>query len=225
MALGIVSLIIQLRWMPHRKVEQNSSDSLSILRGFHPTLRRLLAAEILTRWCDWLVREFVLLYLVLVRGQDDRQAGLLFGLQHVTALLTYLPIGRMTQKFGLQPFIGLTFIFFALFPLTLAVVPGGTVWLMLAFVVYGLREIGEPARKALITSLMPEPVRARGVGLYWGIRSFAVCSASLVGAVLWYQLGPQAMLYTAFILGCLGALVYYLFCRRPAPATFAAVLR
>src|SRR5262249_33639116 len=114
-----------------------------------------------------------------------------------------------------QPFIGVTFIFFALFPLVLAIVPGGP-WLALAFVVYGLREIGEPARKALITSLMPEPVRARGVGLYWGVRSFAICTASLAGAVILFLLGPPMVLYVSFALPCLGAALFYLFGRSPS---------
>jgi predicted MFS family arabinose efflux permease len=181
----------------------------------HPTLRRLLIAEIFTRWCDWLVREFVVLYIIVVRGVPVEIAGMLFTLQHFVALLTYLPIGGMTKSVGLQPFIGVTFIFFALFPLVLAIVPGGP-WLALAFVVYGLREIGEPARKALITSLMPEPVRARGVGLYWGVRSFAICTASLAGAVIWFLFGPQMLLYVAFALGCVGAALFYLFCRSPS---------
>jgi hypothetical protein len=45
------------------------------------------------------------------------------------------------------------------------------------------------------------------------MRSFALCSASLVGAVLWYEVGPQGLLYTAFGVGCVGAGVFYLFCR------------
>src|SRR5262249_9261915 len=111
-----------------------------------------------------------------------------------------LPGGRMTEKVGLEPFIGLTFVFFALFPLALALAPGPA-WLPLAFVVYGLREIGEPARKALITSLLPEPVRARGVGLYWGLRSFAVCWACLAGAAVWQAGGPPAALGAALARG------------------------
>ena len=73
---------------------------------------------------------------------DPASVGLLFALQNTVALLTYLPIGRMTAVVGLQPFIGLTFIFFALFPLSLALAPDGY-GLILAFVVWGLREIGE----------------------------------------------------------------------------------
>lgn len=211
-ALGLVSLGIQLRWMPHRRAEPSPQSAVEVLRGLDPTLRRLLLAEILTRWCDWLMRELVVLYLLVVRGVPIRDVGWLLALQNIVALLTYLPIGRLTQTVGLQPFIGLTFIFFALFPLVLAVVPGGG-WLALAFVVYGLREIGEPARKALITSLLPEPARARGVGLYWGVRSFAICPASVVGAVIWFEFGPKVLLYVAFGLGCGGAAVYHWLCR------------
>jgi hypothetical protein len=90
-------------------------------------------------------------------------------------------------------------------------------WLAVAFVVYGLREIGEPARKALITSLVPQEVRARGVGLYWGIRMLAVCPAPLVGAALWYIAGPRALLMAASAAGAVGAAVFYLFCRERGP--------
>jgi MFS family permease len=88
------------------------------------------------------------------------------------------------------------------------VVPDG--WgLGVAFVVYGLREIGEPARKALITALMPAPTRAKAVGLYWGLRSAATCWASLVGAVIWYWWGPEPLLYLAAAIGGFGAVVFY----------------
>ena len=217
--LGLVSLVIQVRFMPHQEAAPSGPGPRAIVRRFPPTLRRLLLAEVFTRWCDWLVREFVVLYLMTVRGADPVFVGVLFAVQHVVALLTYLPIGRMTAVVGLQPFIGLTFVFFALFPLALAILPGEH-GLILAFVVYGLREIGEPARKALITSLVPRPVRAEGVGLYWGLRSIAICWASLVGALVWYALGPEALLYLAFAFGCLGAAVFYVSVReqgaRPA---------
>jgi MFS family permease len=216
LALGLISLIVQLQWMPHRPAPPPGPGAGEIVRSFHPTLRRLWVAEVFTRWCDWLVRPLVVLYIVFVHGVSLSTAGLLFALQNVTALITYLPIGQLTRRTGLQPFIGLTFIFFALFPLVLALVPDAS-WLWLAFIVYGLREIGEPARKALITSLMPEPVRARGVGLYWGLRSFALCWATLVGVGLWLTFTPQVMLYCAFALGCCGAAIFYLFARQEAP--------
>jgi MFS family permease len=220
--LGLGSLLMQILWMPRYPAPPRGPDSLTVVRAFHPTLRRLLLAEIFTRWCDWLVREFVVLYLLVIRGIDPVAVGLLFALQNTVALLTYLPIGRMTAVVGLQPFIGLTFIFFALFPLSLALVPDGN-GLILAFVVWGLREIGEPARKALIVSLLPAPIRAQGVGLYWGIRGIAICWASVIGALVWFWLGPHALLYLAFGFGCVGAAVFYLYTREPDEAADVAI--
>jgi MFS family permease len=220
--LGLGSLLMQVLWMPRYPTPPRGPDSITVVRAFHPRLRRLLLAEIFTRWCDWLVREFVVLYLLVIRGIDPVAVGLLFALQNTVALLTYLPIGRMTAVVGLQPFIGLTFIFFALFPLSLALAPDGN-GLILAFVVWGLREIGEPARKALIVSLLPAPIRAQGVGLYWGIRGIAICWASVIGALVWFWLGPHALLYLAFAFGCAGAAVFYLYTREPDEAADIAI--
>ncbi len=207
MALGVVSLFVQFRYMPKGETPKPEGNTWEVLRGFPHNVRRLLFAEILTRWCDWLVRSLVVVYLAVERGLSDAEIGGLLALQHTIALLTYLPVGRMTAVVGLQPFVGLTFVFFALFPLSLIYVPAGWEWL--AFVVYGMREIGEPARKALITTSMPEAIRARGVGLYWGIRAFAVCCSALVGAWLWQIGGPSLLFPTACGFGILGALVFY----------------
>jgi MFS family permease len=212
--LGLASLAIQVRWMPHHPLPPKGLPLREVMAAIPLMLRRLLFAEVFKRWCDWLVREFVVLYLVLARGVSIRDVGLLMALQNVVALITYLPIGRMTRTVGLQPFIGLTFIFFALFPLSLVLVPDS--WLALAFVVNGLREIGEPARKALITTHMPEAVRARAIGMYWGTRSFAICWAPLAGAALWYFRGPEVLFYVAFALGAIGATAFYLLVRVPA---------
>jgi len=187
--------------LPSRPTPPRGPGAFAVADAFHPTLRRLLVAEIFTRWCDWLVREFVVLYLLVIRGMDATAIGLLFALQNLVSLLTYLPVGRLTRVVGLQPFIGFTFVFFALFPLALSLAPDGY-GIVLAFVVWGLRELGEPARKALIVSLLPVPIRAQGVGPYWGIRGAAICWAPLMGALVWWWLGPDSLLYLAFGFGC-----------------------
>jgi predicted MFS family arabinose efflux permease len=213
LVLGVVSLVIQFIYMPARKTLSSSQSAVTIVRSFHPAVKSLLLAEVFTRWCDQLVREFVVIYLVVVRRVPVEYVGLLIALQHTTALLTYLPVGQLTRSAGLAPFVGLTFIFFALFPLVLVLVPDGG-WLVVAFIVYGLREIGEPARKAMITSLMAEEVRARGVGLYWGLRSIATAPAAVVTVPLWMGYGPTTTFVIAFLLGCVGAGVFYLLARR-----------
>ena len=210
--LGLVSLALQFVYMPHRKSPPPGPPARDILKGFHPAVKSLLLAEVFTRWCDHLVREFVVLYLLVVRGVSPKYVGMLLAAQHLTALVTYLPVGLMTRSAGLAPFVGLTFVFFALFPLVLVLTPDG--WLIVAFLVYGLREIGEPARKALITTHIAEEVRARGVGLYWGLRTAAISPAAFVGAGLWIALGPEAAFVSAFAVGVVGAGVFYLLVRR-----------
>jgi MFS family permease len=215
--LAAASLWAQWRWLPHRPAPPPASSWLEVYGRYPLRIRRLLLAEIFTRWCDWLVREFVVLYLMFVRGLPVFEVGFYLMLNNLTALVTYLPIGRLTQTVGLQPFVGWSFVFFALFPLALALVPNE--FLAVAFVVYGLREVGEPARKALITSSIPGEVRAQGVGLYWGLRSLAIAWAPLVGAALWQTQGAEVLLYAAFALGVVGAAIYYVACRaRAAPA-------
>jgi hypothetical protein len=70
----------------------------------------------------------------------------------------------------------------------------------LAFVVGGLREIGEPARKALIVDLAQPHLRARSVGLYYLVRSLAIAPAAFVGGVLW-KVSPGLPFYVAAVAG------------------------
>ncbi len=57
-----------------------------------------------------------------------------------------------------------------------------TIWLAVAFAVRGLKEFGEPARKALIIAQAPPDVRARTYGAYYLIRDCVVTTGSFAGA-------------------------------------------
>jgi hypothetical protein len=124
-----------------------------------------------------------------------------------------------------KPFIGTTFLLFALFPITLVLLPrlcatfGLPVLagLVVVYVINGLRELGEPARKALISTGFPPEVRARAVGLYWGLRSFAFCPAPLVAAYLWTHIGPDRTFLIGGGIGLVGT-AWYAVSSRLAPA-------
>ncbi len=105
-----------------------------------------------------------------------------------------------------KPFVLVTFAFFALFPLALVSV-GGFLGAAVAFVVAGLWEVGEPARKSLIMDLASPAARGRAVGLYYLVRGLAVFPAALVGGWLW-TFGPTWPFYAAFLIGVAGLLVY-----------------
>jgi hypothetical protein len=79
--------------------------------------------------------------------------------------------------------------------------------MMLAFVVGGLREIGEPARKAMIVDLAQENVRARSVGLYYLVRSLSITPAAAIGGLLW-SIAPEAPFVVAGVIGVIGTLVF-----------------
>jgi hypothetical protein len=78
---------------------------------------------------------------------------------------------------------------------------------VLAFVVGGLRELGEPARKALIVDLASPRVRARSVGLYYLLRSLSVAPAAFVGGLLW-KVFPELPFLVAATVGAAGVVVF-----------------
>jgi len=85
-------------------------------------------------------------------------------------------------------------------------------WLMAAFILRGLKEFGEPTRKALIMDLSPDHCKAGMFGLYYLIRDVFVSLAALGGAFLW-QISPQTNLITAFVCGIIGTLGFAIFGR------------
>lgn len=211
LVMTVVSLAMQWRYLKPGEVSERRGF-VRALREMHPFLKRMLFAEILTRWSDWMIRDFIVLYCMNLLGVGVVLMGTLLAVQAFTSLATYLPIGAISEG-RRRPFIGVTFVFFAAFPVALAHAHG-TAALVAAFVVYGLREIGEPARKSLVVALMPEASRAEGVGAYWAVRSFATCAAPLMGAWLWMTWGPQVMLLAAGGFGVLAAAFYASFQRR-----------
>jgi MFS family permease len=124
----------------------------------------------------------------------------------ITSILVYLPAGRMADRIGRKPFVIATFLSFALFPLTVMLASSIT-FLALAFVMGGLREIGEPSRKAMIVDFAQEGLRARSVGLYYLVRSLSITPAALVGGLLW-NIAPQVPFVIAGIIGVAGTLVF-----------------
>jgi MFS family permease len=127
-------------------------------------------------------------------------------------MLCYIPVAHLADKYGRRPFVLVTFGFFTLFPITL-IRADNFAWLALAFAVRGLKEFGEPARKALIIAEAKPEVRARSYGAYYLIRDCIVTGGSFLGAWLW-SLSPQANFIGAAICGALGTVWFWWFIYR-----------
>lgn len=156
-----------------------------VWRAFPHPLRWLLASDVFIRTCEGMVDVFLVIYATSVVGLTVAQFGVLVAVQAATSMLVYLPAAQIAARTGKKPFVVATFLCFALFPLAV-VSSHGFPALVAAFVVGGLREIGEPSRKALIIDLATPVLRARTVGLYYLCRSVAIAPAAFVGGLLWH---------------------------------------
>jgi MFS family permease len=134
------------------------------------------------------------------------QYGALVAVQLATSIIVYFPSAKLADRLGRKPFVIATFMCFALFPVAVVLarsLPG----LVLAFMIGGLREIGEPSRKAMIVDFAASQVRARTVGLYYLIRSLSITPASVVGGLLW-RIHPQITFLAAGAIGVLGTFLF-----------------
>ena len=233
MLLGAV--LIQYRYMQTSAADAQPlmHAPAAMLRRFDPQLRRLLVSDIFARWAEGLPRELIILYCIPLLA-TDRDLGAarfatLLAVQAATNVLLYVFIGPLASRAGLakKPFIGLTFLFFAAFPIALATLgPAlGYAGLVLAYVVGGLREIGEPARKAMISELVDPANRTQFTSLYWAARGVAVMPAGLIGALIWIAsdalrpgCGARAALWTAGVVGVAGAAWFHVRFGRTRPA-------
>lgn len=186
------------------------SDAAVGIRGVWATfprpLRWLLASDIFVRTCEGMVDVFLVLYAINVVGITAPQFGALVAVQMVTAMLAYAPGASIADRTGRKPFVTATFLAFAAFPVAV-VLARDFAWLVAAFVVGGLRELGEPARKALILSMAAPALRARTVGLYYLVRSLAIAPAAFVGGLLW-NVRPGLPFVLAGLIGLAGAGVF-----------------
>lgn len=176
--------------------------------SFHPTLKRLLVSDIVIRLCEGMADIFVVLYVTNVSRITLPEYGVLVAVQLLTSILIYVPSAKLAERVGRKPLVIATFLCFALYPVSVILTHSFT-GLVLAFIVGGLREIGEPSRKAMIVGFAQPQLRARTVGLYYLVRSSSITPASVIGGLLW-KLRPETPFVTAGIIGLLGTLLFAL---------------
>ncbi len=177
-----------------------------VWRSFHAGLKRLLTSDIIIRTCEGMSGVLTILYVTNVHDVSLTRYGILIAIQMITSILVYLPAGKLADRFGRKPFVILTFVSFALFPIAI-VFAESFFLLVVAFVIGGLREIGEPARKAMIVDLALENTRARSVGLYYLVRSLSITPAAAIGGLLW-MITPSLPFVIAGIIGLVGTVVF-----------------
>ena len=223
LCLGLSSLTMVFQWFmiepePDSRTRTRTTTRtsfLEVVKSFTPALRELLVSDILIRFCERIPYAFVILWAMDHGGVTAQQFGYLVAFEMVTAMVCYIPVAHLADKHGRRPFVLATFAFFTLFPISL-IWATNFGWLAFAFVVRGLKEFGEPARKALIIGEASPEMRARTYGAYYLIRDCVVTSGSLLGAWLW-SISPRTNFIGAAVCGAAGTIWFWRqIYRRPA---------
>jgi len=213
--LSVVATIVQQILIQDDSLQTAKKGSVSpeknplkLMRYMSPSLKRLLVSDILVRFCEQIPYAFVVIWSMktIAKPVSAIQFGFLTGIEMVVAMLVYIPVAYFADKSTKKPFVVATFIFFTFFPLILLFCQSFPL-LVIAFILRGLKEFGEPTRKALIMDLAPEDRKAGMFGLYYLIRDVVVSFAAFGGAFLW-MLGPTVNFLTAFSFGVIGTAVF-----------------
>ncbi len=179
---------------------------VGVWRSFHSGLKHLLVSDVIIRTGEGMTGVITILYVTNVQHFSVARYGTLVAIQMITSIIVYIPAGKIADRIGRKPFVIVTFLSFALFPLAVIAASSFTL-LVLAFIIGGLREIGEPSRKAMIVDFAQENVRARSVGLYYLVRSLSITPAAVVGGLLW-RIAPEVPFVLAGIIGLIGTFVF-----------------
>jgi MFS family permease len=187
---------------------RDSVRMAGIWHSLHPTLKRLLASDIVIRLCEGMADIFVVLYVTNVSRITLPEYGVLVAIQLLTAILIYVPSAKIADRIGRKSIVLATFLCFSFYPVAVVLTHSFT-GLIFAFILGGLREIGEPSRKAMIVGFAQPQLRARTVGLYYLVRSLSITPASVIGGLLW-KTRPETPFVTAGIIGLFGTLLFAL---------------
>src|SRR3984893_14059755 len=154
------------------------------LKGFDAPIRRLLLSDILIRFCERIPYAWAVIFAMDYIGMNGKQVGVLTMVEVLTASLCIIPASYFADKYKREPFVIVTFLMFALFPISLMISRNFNM-LLVAFAIRGLKEFGDTSRKALILSYSDATRRGQMVGAYYLMRDLIVSTGALLGAYLW----------------------------------------
>lgn len=172
-------------------------------------LRTLLLSDILIRFAEQIPYAFVVVWIIQTNQQSAVNFSLLTMIEMAVAMIIYIPVAYLSEKISNKTIVSITFGFFTIFPLIL-LFSTGMPMLIFAFIIRGLKEFGEPTRKALIVKLANEGSKATTFGTYYLLRDIVVSIASLFSASLWL-ISPQANFLTASAFGLLGTMIFVVY--------------
>lgn len=211
---GVIALVVQQIMITEnvtKERDESVRNPFQMFKFISPSLRNLLISDTIIRFCEQIPDMMVVIWVVEINHISELDFGFLSAVEMIAAMLVYIPVAYLADKGNKKPFVLMTFCFFTLFPLVL-LLSHNMPMMILAFIIRGLKEFGEPTRKALIMDLAPEDHKAGVFGVYYLLRDSIVSFAAFGGAYLWL-VKPELNLLTAFGFGVIGTVFFAIFGR------------
>ncbi len=207
---GLISIWIQQTMIKDQVVKSNQLEVKKMLKLMPKSLSYLLTSDILVRYCEQIPYAYIAIWTMKSLQGAHISAfkfGILTAIEMIIALLIYIPVAVFADKGSKKPFVLITYAFFTLFPLFLLIGKSFEM-LILAFIIRGFKEFGEPTRKALIMELAPEGYKAATFGAYYFVRDIIVSLSAILGAYLWI-IKPEYNLISSILFGLMGMAVLF----------------
>lgn len=217
--LSVFSMFAQVYMVEEPKEKEKAKFSFSrIFTLINPRLKPLLVSDVLIRFCEQIPYAFVVIWCMNHLGMSAIQFGFLSAVEMATAMAVYVPVAYMVERSrSKKKFVAVTFLFFSLFPLVILYSEGFGM-LVFAFIVRGLKEFGEPTRKAMILDFSDDSSKATTYGTYYFVRDLIVAFAAFGGGVLW-GISPRMTFVVAMIFGLAGTAYFLKFAKEEPPET------
>jgi MFS family permease len=209
--LGLLAIVVQQLALKNSVPPEVKQQGLPRILPWHfpRGMQLILAADILSKIASQIPYAYVAIWAMeYAKGAQisATQFGVLTSIEMAVAILVYIPVGLLGDKFKRKGFIQTTFVLYTIFPVLLFF--GKNFWLlMLAFIVRGLKEFGEPTRKIQIMSLAPENQKALYFGAYYFSRDVLVTGGVFLGGWLWV-ISPELNLLVSMLFGLSAVLLY-----------------
>lgn len=203
---ALIALFVQQRFIEDKPHEKKDDKKNAEKLKFSANLKNLLVSDILIRFCEQIPYAFVVIWVMNNNGLTAVQFGALTAIEMVTAMLIYIPVAWLAERGSRKPLVAITFFNFTIFPLVLFFSHSFAMF-VIAFIIRGLKEFGEPTRKSLILAFAQDNAKARTFGAYYLIRDVFVSAAAFGGAWLW-KASPQVNFFSASAFGALGLLYF-----------------
>lgn len=207
--IALVFALVAIVFIKMFVIETSDRTPIDLKAGFtrmSKPLRILLISDILIRFAEQIPYAFVVVYVMNTLSNSPITFSVLTLIEMLTAMFIYIPVALLSERVSSKTIVSITFFFFAIFPIVLSL--SNSIWMLyIAFIIRGLKEFGEPTRKALIVRLSDPDIKASAYGTYYLIRDVVVSIAALFSAVLW-NVSPYLNFGLASFFGFIGLFIF-----------------